>query len=595
LRSDENWLSLVFVRNLLSELVEKAWLARGIVAKTTTSPADAAHDGMQPSPDRTGSAPTRLQADSAIAGQEAPSASPSDDLAAKPARPGGGEGDAARDAISFMSGAAAKRGASMLYPRSFFRLLLVALALVSLPLSMALIYSAWRAEQLAARSQTALYEAVHTARTSRALFDRLGSIDRLAQQTAVLDDPGLLEDYVRAHDGFRAVALELRGLSLGARARAALERAISLEDALLRMLTTTASSELDRAQLDKLVGELVSSTRLVMAASHDVVDREADVLRTEASSMQQWMVLLALFGAAATLTFAVVLTRIIAKPIGALDAAIRELGRGDFSRPIHVPGPTDLRTIGERLDWLRCRLAELEDQKNRFLRSVSHELKTPLAAMREGAELLSDGVAGPLGARQRQIVSIMRENSVRLQHQIDALLDYQRALHAAASLQVAPASLDKLVRDVAGAHALAAQSKDQQLKLALEPVRIDADADKLRSVLDNLISNAIKYAPRGGVISLVTRANGNSAMVEVIDSGPGVLPEERGSVFNSFFRGRRKSDSQIEGSGLGLAIAREFVEAHGGSIAIPGESTHGHFQVTLPLHQARTAGRTATT
>jgi len=579
----------------LSELVEKAWLARGIVAKTTTSPDDAGRDPMPPQMPQAGPAVSNAHADSGLGRQEQVLASPKDDLAAKPRQSAQHADDAARDATSLMSGPSVKRGASILYPRSFFRLLLVALALVSLPLSMALVYSAWRAEQLSVRSQSALYEAVHTARTSRALFDRLGSIDRLAQQTAVLGDPALLEDFVRAHEGFRAVAMELRGLVLGPRARAALERAIVLEDRLLKMLTTTASSELDRAQLDQLVGELVSSTRLVMAASHDVVDREADVLRAEAASMQQWMVVLALFGAAATLTFAVVLTRIIAKPIGALDAAIRELGRGDFSRPIHVPGPTDLRTIGERLDWLRCRLAELEDQKNRFLRSVSHELKTPLAAMREGAELLGDGVAGPLGARQRQIVSIMRENSVRLQHQIDALLDYQRALHAAASLQVAPASLDTLVREIAGAHALAAQSKDQQLKLALEPVRIDGDADKLRSVLDNLISNAIKYAPRGGVISLVTRANGNSAMVEVIDSGPGVLPEERGSVFNSFFRGRRKSDTQIEGSGLGLAIAREYVEAHGGSIAIPGESTHGHFQVTLPLHQARTAGRTSTT
>jgi len=487
----------------------------------------------------------------------------------------------------------AKRSAALPYPRSFFRLLLVGLALVSLPLSVALVYAAWRAEQLSARSQSALYDAVHTARTSRALFERIGSIDRLAQQTALLGDPALLDDFFRAHRSFREVANELRRLRLGVRARAALEQAIKLENSLLSMLTTTASARVDRAEIDKVVGALVENSRLVMSASHEVVDREAEELREDAASMQQWSMLLALFGAAATLTLAVVLTRIIAKPIAQLDAAIRELGRGDFSRPIQVHGPTDLRTIGERLDWLRCRLAELEDQKNRFLRSVSHELKTPLAAMREGAELLGDGVAGPLGTRQRQIVAIMRENSVKLQHQIDALLDYQRALHAAASLQIAPASLDALVRDVVSTHALAAQSKDQQLKLSLEPVRIEGDADKLRSVVDNLLGNAIKYTPRGGVISLVTRANGNAATFEVIDSGPGVPPEERDSVFNTFFRGRRKSDSPIEGSGLGLAIAREYVEAHGGRIAIAGESTHGHFQVTLPLHHSRTAARAA--
>jgi two-component system sensor histidine kinase GlrK len=479
------------------------------------------------------------------------------------------------------------------YPRSFFRLLLVGLALVSLPLSAALVYAAWRAEQLSARSQSALYDAVRTARASRALLERVGSIERLAQQTAILGDAALLEDFVRAHRSFREVADELRGLRLSERARAALGRALDLDTSLLNMLRTIASDRVDRTEIDSLVGALVDNARVIMSASHDVVDREADGLREEAVSMQQWSMLVAMFGAAAALTLAVVLTRIIAKPIAELDAAIRELGQGDFTRPIHVRGPSDLRTIGERLDWLRRRLLELEDQKNRFLRSISHELKTPLTALREGTELLRDGVAGPLAGPQRQIVGIMRENSVKLQRQIDALLDYQRALHAAASLQIAPTSLDALVRDVVSAHALAAQSKEQQLLLDLEPVRVEGDAEKLRSVFDNLLGNAIKFSPRGSVISLMTRANSDAAMFEVIDSGPGVPPAERDSVFHSFFRGHRKADAPVEGSGLGLAIAREYVEAHGGRIAIASESAHGHFQVTLPLHHAMVAAGAA--
>ena len=183
---------------------------------------------------------------------------------------------ASREAATFMTAAGARRGNARGYPRSFFRLLLVALALVSLPLSLALVYAAWRTEQFSMRSQSALYDAVHTARTSRALFDRLGSIDRLAQQTAVLGEPALLEDFVRAHRSFHEVALELRGLKLGERARGALERAIVLETSLLELLTTTPSGKVDRAELDQLVALLVQNTRLVMAASHSVVDNEAD-------------------------------------------------------------------------------------------------------------------------------------------------------------------------------------------------------------------------------------------------------------------------------------------------------------------------------
>ena len=148
------------------------------------------------------------------------------------------------------------------------------------------------------------------------------------------------------------------------------------------------------------------------------------------------------------------MTRYIARPIAEIDGAIRQLGGADFSQPISVRGPEDLRYLGRRLDWLRRRLEEFETQKNRFLRHVSHELKTPLTALREGAELLNDQVAGPLAPPQRQVVGIMRDNSVKLQRLIEELLDYQRALHAAASLEVKSIPLESLVEEaVKGARA----------------------------------------------------------------------------------------------------------------------------------------------
>src|SRR5207253_7412876 len=117
------------------------------------------------------------------------------------------------------------------------------------------------------------------------------------------------------------------------------------------------------------------------------------------------------------LTIALALTRYIARPISEIDGAIRQLGGADFSKPIAVRGPEDLRYLGRRLDWLRRRLDEFETQKNRFLRHVSHELKTPLTALREGAELLHDEVAGPLAPPPVEAVSLMRDTSVELQHQ----------------------------------------------------------------------------------------------------------------------------------------------------------------------------------
>ena len=136
-----------------------------------------------------------------------------------------------------------------------------------------------------------------------------------------------------------------------------------------------------------------------MTISTRVADREVLRLTSNAEAVQRQLVLLVIFSTAVALAIALGLTRLIARPIAELDAAIRQLGGADFSRPIAVRGPDDLKTLGERLDWLRRRLVELEAEKNRFLRHLSHELKTPLTALREGAELLHDEVGGPLSPR----------------------------------------------------------------------------------------------------------------------------------------------------------------------------------------------------
>jgi two-component system sensor histidine kinase GlrK len=184
----------------------------------------------------------------------------------------------------------------------------------------------------------------------------------------------------------------------------------------------------------------------------------------------------------------------------------------------------------------------------------------------------------------------MRDNSVKLQRLIEELLDYQRALHAAASLEVRPVSLESLVHEAAYPHELAAQAKGLRLLIDSQSAVVEADPEKLRSIVDNLISNAVKFTPPGGTISVRARALAGEAVIEVMDTGPGVPAEERESIFNLFFRGRTKADSGpggIKGSGLGLAIARELVEAHGGQIAVVAGGAGGHFRVTLPRRSAR--------
>jgi two-component system sensor histidine kinase GlrK len=477
------------------------------------------------------------------------------------------------------------------YPRSFLGLLLTGFTLVAVPLVGALAYSAWNTERLAEQSRNAVFSASQAARASRSLVNRIGSIERLAQQVAMMDDFGLAADYQRVHGSFKQVAAELLELPLDDAQRAALLRTMKQEQELYERLAARPRPRLSAAQITRMTDALAENAYEVLAISYLVADREVVQLRASAEGVQRQLILLVMFGTAVALGTALILSRYIARPIAELDASIRQLGDADFSRPVRVSGPEDLQSLGERLDWLRRRLGELEAEKNRFLRHLSHELKTPLTALREGAELLNDQVGGPLAPPQRQVVTIMRDNSVKLQRLIEDLLDYQRALHAAASLEPRPVALDALVREVARSHELAMRAKAQALALDLDKVTLEADPEKLRSIIDNLLGNAVKFTPGGGTITVAARARsghlGGEAVIDVVDSGPGVPVEEREAIFNSFFRGRAQASGRIEGTGLGLAIAREFAEAHGGRISVVASAKGGHFRVTLPRKTAR--------
>ena len=478
-------------------------------------------------------------------------------------------------------------------PRSFLGLLLTAFIVVTLPLTGAMLYSVWNTNQLAGRSTSAVFNAAQAASATRSLVNRISTMARLAEQMAVLPDSGLASGYTKLHEDFGRLADELTHLPLDARQLAALDRTIEQEQALYRVVTGEPDAKPDAEAIRTRVDALTDDANAVLTISYLVADREARRLQATAEEVQRRLLMLGVLASAVALAFALALTRIVAHPIGQLEGAIRQLGRAEFSQPITVRGPEDLRNLGERLDWLRRRLVELEEQKSRFLRHLSHDLKTPLASLREGVELLNDRVAGPLAPPQLQIVEIMRENSLRLQEMIEELLDYQRTLHAAAALDVQPVRLDELLRETVSDHRLAAQAKKQRIEVETVPLAMQGDAAKLRSIVDNLLGNALKFTPPGGAVSVILGTEGDDAVIDVLDTGPGVHPEDGESIFDPFFRGRSPAHGRVAGTGLGLAIVRECTEAHGGRVTAITAGRGGHFRVVLPRRRARVAAKAA--
>ncbi|MDX9717062.1 MAG: HAMP domain-containing sensor histidine kinase [Thauera sp.] len=270
------------------------------------------------------------------------------------------------------------------------------------------------------------------------------------------------------------------------------------------------------------------------------------------------------------------------RPLVRIEQAIGALGENRLSEPIRIAGPADLRQLGERLDWLRLRLAELEANRNRVLRHVSHELKTPLASLREGIALLSDGVLGELDARQREVASILEHSTQALQSRIEQLLQYNASQFDARRLDLRDTALLPLLREVGAEQRLLAESREVSIHVRGDAPAVRADAGKLRIAFANLLANAIAFSPMGGRIELLAGRDGERVIVDCLDEGPGIDPDELERVFEPFYQGRHNPPAPVQGNGIGLAIVREFVTAHQGRVRALPSACGAHFRIELP-------------
>ena len=235
----------------------------------------------------------------------------------------------------------------------------------------------------------------------------------------------------------------------------------------------------------------------------------------------------------------------------------------------------------EHVEQLRA----LDAMKDEFVASVSHELRTPLTSIKGYLELVLDGEAGDLNEEQRGYLATVDRNSERLLRLVGDLLFVAQADAGRLELVLDDVDLGSLARESVESARPAAAAKQIRLELSAEELPpIQGDRARLAQLLDNLVSNAIKFTPPSGSVTVsLTRVDGH-AILEVRDSGIGIAAAEQKQLFERFFRTRGATDNAIQGTGLGLSIARTIAESHGGQISF--ESVEGvgtAFRVEFPL------------
>jgi two-component system sensor histidine kinase GlrK len=467
--------------------------------------------------------------------------------------------------------------------------MLLGLAVIAVPLIVALGDAELQIRALADTGQQLVVQGVTAARASQDLFAQISSLERTARLYQVLNDPKLLELYRGQDARLSATCVELGRQVRTDEARHTLSELGKLQQTIGRMVQSMPQPSYGLAQLLQSFADLSALADRAAEESNAQIDSQVVALEEQTNEARRRLLWQSALLLPLTLVAILGLALAVGRPLRQLDRAISELGRGSFSNPIRVWGPVDLERLGGQLEWLRGRLVDLAQERNRFLRHMSHELKTPLANIREGTELLMDGAVGELDSNQREVTGILRENGIKLQRLIENLLSFSAWQTSSVGLDASEFRLRPVVKQVLENQQLTLLSQRVRLDVQIEDVTLTADRGKLRLILENLLSNAVKYSPKGGSIHLRASANaaGEALVIDVADSGSGIPLEDRAHIFDAFYTGRAAKGSSLKGTGIGLSVVMECVAAHGGKVEIiDGVYSGAHFRITMPTRPA---------
>jgi two-component system, NtrC family, sensor histidine kinase GlrK len=486
----------------------------------------------------------------------------------------------------------------------FWRLTLGYLTILALVVGVNLyILNQFRAlTELGAELVTHHFPAVETAkRLITSLYAQLKS----DKQYLVLRDTTLLKDFLQEAENFRKTLKALQEQEQrGSSTLESLEKTKRLHEEFHTLFLSVGVEQADRSPFaianyeqkrDSLINAMTQAITAYITSQEASVGgilRDSHLRSVQAQEITQQLLMMALV---LGLGLAGIASYSILRPLRRVKAQIRRIGQGQFGGTISLSVPQELRDLVGQVNWMGEKLKQLDEMKSEFLANISHELRTPLTSIREGSQLLLDGIPGTLTQDQRETLTIISESSQRLNHLIGNLLDLSRMEADMVSYNYSPTDLNRLAVRSTEKVKFLAERKNIEMVLDLAQIRLqELDGARMEQVLENLLSNAIKFSSEGSTIVIRSRpdSSGDGVHFTVADTGPGIPEEDLPHIFERFYQGKTQEGRVYVGSGIGLALAKRVVEAHGGKIwaeSILGTGTALHF--TIP--KRKQAGKVA--
>lgn len=473
---------------------------------------------------------------------------------------------------------------------SIKNLTLLGFSLVAIPLAIALIFSASQVNSMSNDSEDAIIDIKVILDKQQLLKRHQVNMERTISQYLVLREQPLKKTYTLQGKQILNALSDLKNASHDNKLDLII---VNYEQQLTELLTAVIakSTQIERDDKD-LLTPIQNSFNALSLIHHDIVQRSHELtglyikrIKADAKLVNS-VILKSLLVIPLSLGIAIIFIIMITKPLRALTSQIDQLQQGHFNEKISLTGAPEIQEIAQALDNMRTRLHALELQKSSFIRHISHELKTPLAAIREGTELLYDNSVGPLNNDQQEITQITKVNVNKLQQHIEDLLAFNIVLDST-SLQ----DSEKLIISEEITLALEQRKLDikrKQINIAanLGEFYLYSNKKQLNVIMDNILSNAIKYSPEGGTMTITCSLENTLLTIDVCDQGEGISKQHINKVFNAFYQGPAPKDSALKGSGLGLTIVHELLQRLNGSVHITSSTTpacsHTKVQICLP-------------
>jgi len=461
---------------------------------------------------------------------------------------------------------------------------------VALPLLYSNIDTALEITRYTQGSRKSLFQTVKIVDNSRLLLNNLVSMERTIRQFQILKELALFDSYLKSRDKFLALIKSFKTSDLPTNLVGIID-SIAANEALLYQTISFAMEDIDQFKLNKTAlnsfDQLTEQARQLVTEAEKNVGIEAANLSVSAQQVGKDLIYSAILSASFALLLGLVCIYLLTRPIKSIIKAIRHLGEVEFDRPISIKGPYELVELGNHLEWLRQRLNQLEYEKKQFIRNISHELKTPLASLKEGTDLLAENVVGELNVEQQEIIQLMKMANVSINELVENLLAYQKAISTQIECIYSTFQVNTLITRVINEYALLLRSKSVSVETELAEVDIVADHDKLKIIISNIFSNALKFSPQEGVIRVSLILSNEMVQIIIEDQGIGIDSAMLPLIFEDFYQGESSGGWKIKASGLGLSLVRHYLAAHDGSIELlpvterfPG----ARFSILIPQH-----------